>query len=143
MLVSPCPSLEALAWGELVEPGRGAERGSWPRIEVVDQRELDPSLGPLFSPRLVDLVRGEGRVLCVLNRTGRARLLACAACRTIARCEVCEAAVGVDDPTDEGAAATFSCGRCGATRPQVCLACGGTRFKNLRLGVSRAREELA
>ena len=141
VVVSPCPSLEALAWGELVEPGRGAERGAWPRVEVVDQRELDPGLGPLFSPRLVDLVRGDGRVLCILNRTGRARLLACASCRTIARCEVCDAAVGIDG-VDDGGLGALACGRCGATRPPVCLECGGARFKNLRLGVSRAREEL-
>lgn len=153
LLVSPCPTLEALGWGELVMADRGAERAAWPRIEVVDQRELDPALGPLFSPRLVDLVRGPGRVLCILNRTGRARLLACAACRTIARCEACDAAVStapapVPDPpaAAEGAAPpapdVLACGRCGTVRPQVCLACGGARFKNLRLGVSRAREEL-
>lgn len=142
LLVSPCPTLEALAWGELVDAGRGAERGAWPRVEVVDQRELDPSLGPLFSPRLVELVRGDGRVLCILNRTGRARLLACASCRTIARCEVCDAAVGIDAVAEAGEATQLVCGRCGATRPQVCLECGAASFKNLRLGVSRAREEL-
>jgi primosomal protein N' (replication factor Y) (superfamily II helicase) len=146
LLVSPCPTLEAMAWGSLVEVGRGAERGAWPKVEVVDQRELDPSLGPLFSPRLVELVRGTDRVLCILNRTGRARLLACAACRTIARCEVCDAAVGVGVVAplvgDAGGVEGFACGRCGTERPQVCLACGSARFKNLRLGVSRAREEL-
>ncbi len=147
LLVSPLPTLEALAWGELVVPPRGDERAGWPRVEVVDQRDLDPSLGPLFSPALVQLVRGEGRVLCVLNRTGRARLLACTACATLARCAVCEAAVGQVDPAAGGEAATagvaeLACGRCGTVRPMVCLACGGARFKNLRLGVSKAREEL-
>jgi primosomal protein N' (replication factor Y) len=139
LLVSPCPTLEALAWGELVIEDRARERAAWARVEIVDQRELDPALGPLFSPRLVDLVRSEQRVLCVLNRTGRARLLACGACRTLARCEVCDAAVGQDDAGD---GAALSCGRCGTRRPMVCLACGSSRFKNLRLGVSRAREEL-
>jgi primosomal protein N' (replication factor Y) len=136
LLVSPCPSLEALEWGELVVVDRAAERAAWPRVEVVDQRELDPSLGPLFSPRLVDLLRSEERVLCILNRTGRARLLACGSCATIARCERCDAAVSIfaDD--------ALACGRCGLGRPVVCLVCGGHRLKNLRLGVSRAREEL-
>lgn len=152
LLVSPTPSLEALAWGELVRPPRGQERAGWPRLEVVDQRDLDPSLGPLFSPALVNLVRGPGRVLCILNRTGRARLLACTACATLARCAVCEAAVSqADAPVDTSGAAgaehpagpdELACGRCGARRPMVCLACGGARFKNLRLGVSKAREEL-
>lgn len=137
LVVSPCPSLEALAWGNLVTTDRATERQGWSRVEVVDQRELDPALGPLFSPRLVDLVRGTGRVVCVLNRTGRARLLACGSCNTIARCERCEGAV-----SDLGAG-ELACGRCGTTRPVVCVVCGGARFKNLRLGVSRAREELA
>ena len=151
LLVSPCPSLEALAWGDLVTVDRGTERAGWPRTEVVDQRDLDPGLGPLFSPALVDLVRGSGRVVCVLNRTGRARLLACAACSTLARCEVCDAAVALEEPvagagedagSGSGAGAELVCGRCGTRRPVVCLHCHASRFKNLRLGVSRAREEL-
>lgn len=136
IVVSPCPSLEALRWGRLVTTNRATERAGWSRLEVVDQRDQDPSLGPLFSPRLVDLVRGHGRVVCVLNRTGRARLLACGACATLARCELCESAV-----SDPGGG-ILRCGRCQRERPVVCLACGGARFKNLRLGVSRAREEL-
>ena len=146
LLVSPVPTLEALGWGELVTTDRITEREGWPRIDVVDQRDLDPALGPLFSPALVNLVRGDGRVVCVLNRTGRARLLACGACRTLARCEVCDAAVAqFDPPADEHgepALPRFVCGRCGAGRPKVCLECGSSRFKNLRLGVSKAREEL-
>ena len=141
LLVSPCPSLEALAWGRLVTLDRGTERRGWPRTEVIDQRDLDPGLGPLFSPSLVELVRSDARVVCVLNRTGRARLLACTACTTLARCEVCDAAVHQEEAAD-GGLDVFACGRCGAERPMVCLHCHGTRFKNLRLGVSRAREEL-
>lgn len=145
LLVSPCPSLTALGWGRLVTVPRTVERQGWPAVEVIDQRQLDPALGPLFSPALVDLVRSDGRVLCVLNRTGRARLLACAACATLARCEVCDAAVHEAVPEPAGpapAGASFACGRCGAERPTVCLQCAGLRFKALRLGVSRAREEL-
>lgn len=150
LLVSPCPSLEALAWGELITVDRITERRGWPRIRVVDQRDLDPATGPLFSPPLVDLVRGEGRVLCILNRTGRVRLLACRSCATLARCAVCDGAVQLVDgpPTDDGAAVQEAatehllCGRCCTGRSKVCLGCGGSTFKNLRLGVSRAREEL-
>lgn len=152
LLLSPCPTLEALAWGELIVDDRTAERSSWPRIDIVDLRELDPALGPLFSPRLVDLLRSERTVVCILNRTGRARLLACTACSTLARCAVCDAAVhqvdGIEGHEDadgdqgDDSVAGFGCGRCGTQRPMVCLECGGHRFKNLRLGVSRAREEL-
>jgi primosomal protein N' (replication factor Y) len=135
LLTSPCPSLEALGWGTLHEPDRGRERGGWPLVEVVDRREEEPGRSGLFSPALVRLVRGGGRVLCVLNRTGRSRLLACRACGELGRCAVCQAAV--EQPGEE-----LHCRRCGATRPPVCLACGSTGFKNLRAGVSRVREEL-
>lgn len=142
LLVSPTPSLEALAWGDLVVPSRSVERAGWPRIDVVDQRDLDPTLGPLFSPALVRLVRGGQRVLCILNRTGRARMLACSTCSSLARCATCDAAVGQAERREDGSAEQLLCRRCGAERPVVCLDCGSAAFKQLRLGVSRAREEL-
>ena len=66
---------------------------------------------------------------------GRARLLACATCRELVRCEACGAAV---DGTEDG----LCCRRCATVRPKLCLACGGTRLATLRVGVTRAREEL-
>jgi primosomal protein N' (replication factor Y) len=71
----------------------------------------------------------------VLNRKGRARLLACAACGELARCEECGAVVEEVD-------GSLRCRRCGAVRPFVCAACGSTGLKVLRVGVSRAREDL-
>ena len=136
VLVSPTPSLEALTWGELVAPSRAAERDGWPIVEVVDRRDEDPGRAGLFSERLAATVRSGRRVLCVLNRKGRARLLACTTCGDLARCERCDSSVVLDD---DGA---FACRRCDAVRPPVCLACGGRTFKNLRAGVTRVREEL-
>jgi primosomal protein N' (replication factor Y) len=138
VLVSPCPSLEALSWGQdrLLAPSRHDERAGWPVVDVVDRRQDDPRTG-LLSPRLVDLLRSGRRVVCVLNRTGRARLLACAACGELARCEACDAALA--QAGDDG---ILACPRCGTTRPVVCGACGATRLKLLRQGVSRVREEL-
>ncbi len=75
-------------------------------------------------------------MVCVLNRKGRAALLACVACGELARCEVCTGPVA---DVGEG---VLGCRRCGATRPAVCTACGATRMKALRVGVTRAREEL-
>jgi primosomal protein N' (replication factor Y) len=135
VLTSPCPTLEALAWGDLLPADRARDRAGWPVAEVVDRRDEDPRRAGLFSPSLVRLLRGDGRVLCVLNRTGRARLLACAACGELARCGHCSAAV--QQPEDD-----LRCARCATTRPPVCQACGGTRFKNARAGVTRVREEL-
>src|SRR5581483_3028839 len=135
VMTSPCPSLEALALGDLLTPSRADERAGWPAVELVDRRKEPPGLG-LFSERLVTLVRETERVVCVLNRKGRARLLACTACGELARCEVCESAV---EQLSDGA---LQCRRCGAQRPSVCAHCGATRFRVLRMGVSKARDDL-
>jgi len=139
LLVSPTPSPEARLWGRVVERSRAAMRAGWPRVEVIDKRALDPDVGPLFSPRVVQLVRGDGRVLCILNRTGRVRLLSCARCGNVAACDRCGGAVSLESGPDGD---RLACPRDDHRRPPVCLGCGGTRFKHLRLGVSRAREEL-
>jgi primosomal protein N' (replication factor Y) len=134
VLTSPCPTLEALTWGDLLPADRARDRAGWPPVEVVDRREEDPRTG-LLSEALVRLVRSDRRVLCVLNRTGRAKLLACGACGELARCAACDAAV-------EQPEAALRCPRCRQERPAVCLACGASRFKNARAGVTRVREEL-
>lgn len=136
VMTSPTPSLEALAGSVLVSPGRATERGGWPVLEVIDQRVEDPLRSGLVSEPLVELLRAGGQSLCVLNRKGRARLLACSGCQEVARCERCDAAV-----TQDGADG-LSCPRCGTRRPVVCAVCGRTRLRNLRRGVSRVREDL-
>jgi primosomal protein N' (replication factor Y) len=166
-LVSPAPPLEAP--GPVLAPARNAERAGWPITEVIDRRKEPPGLG-LFSPRAVAALRAavapaEGeperdtyrngtqtaqarpnvgvRAVCVLNRKGRARLLACAACGELARCERCEAAVHEAEAPGADGVAVLACAACGATRPRVCVRCGSTKLKVLRAGVSKVREELA
>lgn len=136
VLLSPAPSLEALDIAPLIRRSRAQERAGWPIVEVVDRRREDPAVGGLYSPRLVEVLRSGRRVVCVLNRRGRSRLLACRACGSLARCDVCESAVALTED------AVLVCRRCGSERPPVCLDCGGTLLKNLRVGVTRAREEL-
>ena len=144
LLVSPCPSLEARTAsapaGGVQRPDRGDERAGWAPLVVVDRREEDVARSGLYSSALVDAVRGTARagerVVCVLNRTGRARLLACRSCGTLARCERCEAAVHLTDALD------LVCDRCGTRRPSICMHCASTALSLLRLGVTRAREEL-
>ena len=94
VLVSPCPTLDQLAWGPVLTPSRrpSAPGGRRSRSSTGARR---PRSG-LFSDRLVAAVRSDSRVVCVLNRKGRARLLACAACGELARCERCGAAVAQD-----------------------------------------------
>ncbi len=102
---------------------------------MIDQRRSDPRTG-LYSDELVSLLRDGGqRVVCVLNRKGRALLLDCAACGEVARCEHCAGAVRL-----MGEALT--CRRCGRSRPQVCASCGSDALRSLRVGVTRAREQL-
>ncbi|MGH8974825.1 MAG: hypothetical protein ACRD0C_16685, partial [Acidimicrobiia bacterium] len=150
VVVSPAPPLEALSSAPVVIPSRSTERAGWPVLEVVDRRREAPGLG-LFSTRLVDALRQaveagkvpaagtspRSPVVCVLNRRGRARLLACDACAELARCERCHAALA------EGEEGTLACGACGLLRPKVCARCGGTRMRTLRSGVTRVAEELA
>jgi len=135
ILVSPVPSLEALDAGVLLTQSRSAERSGWPVVEVVDRRNDPPGSG-LFSERLVDAMRGDGRVVCVLNRKGRSRLSSCATCGEVASCERCESAVVQQDD------GSLVCLRCASVRPMLCVKCGGTKMKNLRAGVNRVREEL-
>jgi primosomal protein N' (replication factor Y) len=137
VLTSPCPSLEALEWadGSVVAPDRVAERQGWPFVDVVDRAKEDPLRTDLYSPKLVALVRSGRKVVCVLNRKGRARLLACGSCGELARCDRCGLTVAEED-------GVLSCRACAAARPAVCLHCGASRFKVRRLGTARAREDL-
>ncbi len=147
VLTSPCPSLEALKSCELVTVSRTAERAGWPIVEVVDRREEAPGAG-LYSSQLVAAIRAvavDERVVCVLNRKGRARLLVCSACGTLARCSRCQAAMeqatglkgssGTEPPT-------VWCRRCDQYQAAMCASCGRLKLKYLRPGVSRAAEEL-
>lgn len=144
IMTSPCPTLESQQRAVLVAPPRAAERAGWPIVEVVDRRGDDMGRTGLYSDtvvrRLRDALEGTGTVrgpaVCVLNRKGRASLLACHRCGTLTTCERC------DGPLRELSAGELTCGRCGTVRPTVCQACGGTVLRKLRVGVSRAREEL-
>ncbi|MDQ6945717.1 MAG: hypothetical protein M3256_05445, partial [Actinomycetota bacterium] len=140
MVTTPCPTLDLLAAASsVVLPSRRLERDGWAPLEVVDRRGDDPRLG-LYSEPLVRLVRKGGRVACVLNRKGRARLLSCRACGTMSRCQQCGSAMG--EERDGGAPRSLLCPQCGSCRPWVCTACGSIALRQLRVGVTRAREEL-
>jgi primosomal protein N' (replication factor Y) len=139
VLVSPTPTLEALRWagdGGVLVPARSVERDGWSIVDVIDRRGEEPGRAGLYSERFVKALRSEGTVVCVLNRKGRSRLLACVACGEATRCEHCDASVM---QTDDG---LLVCRRCATVRPQICQACGKTALKNLRAGVTRVREEL-
>ena len=142
VLVSACPPVTLTEGRHLVTTPRPVERRGWPVVEVVDRAGDDPRTG-LFSERLARLLhsvldRPDGRMVCILNRTGRARLLACAHCGALARCTRCGGAMAQDE-----SGGGLRCRRCGEHRPQVCAECDATRLKVLRIGVTRATEELS
>ena len=121
----------------LVVAARGHERGGWPPLDVIDRSGEQPGRQGLLSAPIGAIVRAKGTVLLVLNRTGRSKMLACRSCGQIARCERCGGPMEQDADTS-----VLACGRCGDERPVLCLVCGSGRLNNVRMGVSRAREEI-
>jgi primosomal protein N' (replication factor Y) len=139
LLVSPCPSVTALAWAgdRFVRPTTVDERAAWPVLEIVDRSREEPWKTSLVTgPLIRQLSDHDKTVVCVLNTPGRSRLVACRGCTALQRCESCEAAVSLTDDS------RFVCARCHTERPVVCQACGATAMKNVRPGVTRVREEL-
>ncbi|MCU1426959.1 MAG: replication restart helicase PriA [Actinomycetia bacterium] len=142
-IVSAAPTTHAVVqYGEPLRPPSDVQRAGWPRLEIVDRREEPPGAG-LYSPALADALRtvhsAGGTSVCVLNRRGRVRLLACDTCRALTR-------------WDRSGAPAWSVGDDAArvarlgepeTKPTVCPHCGSTRLRTLRSGVTRSREELS
>ncbi len=138
-LVSPAPTVAALQWSgrRWMRPAPADELAGWPQLEIVDRRSEEPWKRSLLSGDLLQWARRRDlRVVCVHNVPGRARLLACRACRALLRCEHCEGAVA------QGADTVLTCRRCGLTRPPVCQQCGSSALASVKPGVARLREEL-
>ena len=136
VLVSPAPSLAALHRADrTLSVSRSAERQGWPAIEVVDRREEEPGRSGLFSTRVAEVLRDATSGVAILNRKGRAQMLACGSCGELIRTEDGEFLM----VEVEGRLVSP---RTGETRPLVCAACTATTLKRIRLGVTRAAEEL-
>ncbi len=139
MLVSPCPSVTAVVWAgdSFRRSSVSEERDGWPILELVDRTREEPWKRSLLTSPLIQHLRNrDRRVICVHNTKGRARLLACRTCRSLQRCERCQAAVMQDDD------GSLVCRRCLTRRPVVCQNCGSGALSLLRPGVSRLREEI-
>jgi len=135
-LLSPIPSVSAVEWAGGVIDAVDGEPDQWPNVEIVDRTRDEHWADSLVSSRLVEVVRDSGkRVVVVHNVKGRSRLLACASCRTLARCAECGGAVHEQD-------AGLTCSRCATSRPKVCAACASPSLRNLRPGVKRLGEDL-
>jgi primosomal protein N' (replication factor Y) len=142
LLVSPCPPVTQTERARVVHTERSLERRGWPVLEVVDRAADDPRTG-LVSERLARLLhtvleRPDGRAVCILNRTGRIRLLACVHCGSVVRCTRCGGAMA-----QSAAGGVLQCRRCEDTRPPVCAECDSSRLRSIRIGVTRATEEIS
>lgn len=133
-LFSPVPRMEVVERYPVEKPLGNQERNGWARLHTVDLRKTDPRTG-IYSPVLVELLRSSKRVALVLNRKGRAQLLICGRCDEIARCVKCSGPLALNGEEME-------CSRCREHQPVLCVHCGATVFKQLRPGISKAREEL-
>ncbi len=148
LLVSPCPTVEMLEGRPLVTLSREAERAGWAPVELLDARDEDPRAGG-YPTRLASVIRDAaeaepGRaVVAVLNRKGRARLLACRHCRSLLRCQTCGAALVQLVRPAAGEPAMLYCPRCSNDAPACCPSCGPTRPRIVRPGVARVCEDLA
>jgi primosomal protein N' (replication factor Y) len=140
ILVSALPSVAAKVWAgdRIVKSVEQEVASEWPTIQLIDRTQDERWSNSLLSSDFIAELRDHSRrIVAVLNTKGRARLLACASCKSLARCSSCDAAVEI------GATGQFSCPRCATERPQVCLKCSSTKFLTLKPGVSKLREEIA
>ena len=144
LLVGPMPSPDAVhianaAGGStrtsFTTAPRPDEREAWPRLQIADRRQDDPATGEWCGEALAELLRSDVTVVCVLNRTGRARLAYCASCGELARSRTSGRALRLEKQQ-------FTDPDSGDVRPAVCEFCGATKFRRARVGVKGVAEEM-
>ena len=136
VFVTPIPTPEIRHQVRVISVDQDSEKQGWSKIQVVDPREDSSAIGGLWPRMTVDALKKAERPVVVLNRTGRSRLLACGECGDLVTCTECGGAM--HQPSQN----LLECARYGHSRPVLCSACLSTHMKNLRLGVTRAVEEL-
>jgi primosomal protein N' (replication factor Y) len=142
-ILGAAPTVEAVAGAARVAaPSHSIERSGWPPVEIVDRRGEPPGAG-LFPERVAAVLRAERDArrpaVCVVNRRGRARLLACPSCGALTRWDARGRPIW-DEDDDGGPDAARDAG---AERPAICLECGAGGLRQLRAGVRRLQEEIA
>lgn len=136
--------LVADGWARSLVAAREVVRARTPRIVVPSDLDLareGPAAAARFPHPAWELVRrglASGPVLVQVPRAGYLPVVACARCRTPARCAHCHGPLGLT-----GAQAAPECRWCGrrATGWQ-CGECGATAVRAVRFGSSRTAEEL-
>jgi primosomal protein N' (replication factor Y) len=137
--------LVSTGWARPVQANRSVLRGAAPRVLVAGddaEQAADPAARTARLPSLAwrtardALTRGP--VLVQVPRGGYLPSMACADCRTPARCPACQGPLATT--ANQG---TPACAWCG--HPAVgweCAVCGGARTRALVVGARRTAEEL-
>lgn len=137
-------ALVASGWVREVAADRAEVRRRTPRVRALTSVELARE-GPAAAARLPGpawrTIRerlADGPVLVQVPRAGYLPVVACARCRSVARCTVCHG------PLQLGSAqATPQCGWCGRLATDWrCDHCGHTAFRSVSVGSDRTAEEL-
>ncbi|MGC2484650.1 MAG: hypothetical protein WA359_00190 [Acidimicrobiales bacterium] len=115
--------------------------GGWPRVTPVDRRSRDPHEGVLSEVALraahSALDSDEPvAVVVILQRLGTGRLLACARCGELARCEQCQQA-------EEEVGDQLACAERHEVRGRFCRHCGSTKLRGVRSGVTTLARDVA
>lgn len=136
---SLAPSPSVLALGAL-ERDPDFVHG-WPAIDIVDRRARDPHEGVLAGVTLSAAHRALAgdepvAVAVILQRLGTGRLLACVRCGELARCAFCLQAEG----EVEGG---IACAEAHEVREPFCRACGATKLKRVRSGVTTLARDVS
>ncbi len=137
--------LVGTGWARPVRATRAVLRGAAPRVLVAGddaEQAADPAARTARLPSLAwrtardALTRGP--VLVQVPRGGYLPSLACADCRTPARCRDCQGPLATT--ANQGTPACAWCGHRAVS--WECAACGGTRTRALVVGARRTAEEL-
>ncbi len=131
-------------WARPLQAERPVVRGRTPRVQALTSVELAregaAAAARLPAPawRVARDALASGPVLVQVPRAGYLPVVACARCRTVARCRVCSG------PLALGAAGSVPhCDWCGTLAGAFrCAVCGGAALRSVRVGSDRTAEEL-
>ncbi|WP_260745096.1 primosomal protein N' [Mycobacterium sp. SMC-2] len=138
-------------WAHDIVAARAVVRARTPRVVALDDTgyadERDPAARTARIPSIAlraarSSLQAGAPVLVQVPRRGYVPSLACARCRTIARCRHCTGPLSLAEPSQEGGQALVCrwCGRIDPTRR--CARCGSDAVRAVVVGARRTAEEL-
>ncbi len=144
LLSSICPSFESLfncrrGKYKLLELEAGTKK---PSIRIIDMR-YEKLLKPYLSRKVIDAatryLRGDNKVMFVINRRGYSTLLQCSDCNYIEECPVCKVPLVLHKQN-----ILVKCHFCGyhAKVSESCSRCKGHNIQLLGAGTQRVQEDI-